>query len=861
MCLRPYSLPLMFGVVFAMAMPWGEARSQESPNIVLIVADDLGWSDLGKDASLASDHPYNQHLSEYHETPNINALARSGVTFTQAYATPLCSPTRAALMSGLSAARTNFFTVNDEANANNTSDLVAPDNETEMSPADYSLLPTFLSANNYVTGAVGKWHLGTPDIGNGPIDHGFQFAAGGNRTGAIYDHFADSNGNYKARENENGYITDLNASPGEYLADAIHNTGLSFIEANKDSPFFLYEPHYSVHNPVQAPDEYVQQFDGKPSASGDFDPTFAGMLKNLDDHVGEIVSYLETTDDPRRPGHKLIENTYIMFYGDNGSDLRWSSNAPLRGNKGTLYEGGYRVPLIIKGPETQAGTTTDALVQAEDMFATLIDIAGGQTPEVTDGISFAGELDADAMTSATRDYAYWHHPTLRRSEVPRSVVRDTQGWKLIYDYLDEDPTDGGKFTLYNLNDDLSETTNLAMSVGGVWQGQTPEANAAMQRLMHKLRGWLVATDATLPTFRSNGEYVPLPPEAQAIAALPTPDAPFYSNDFSAGLNGVVGLTSGFDTQNSTWTLDSQTGVYQVSITGNLNNGAATLQLDADDFGGPVESAKSFQLTGTFEMTPYSTSGSLPDQFSVWFLGDDIATSLNDKFRFLVQADGTVFLEEVVNGSFVTLASSSIGSLDNGESNAMEITISGYYVDTDDDNVNDSLNLVATVDAGEHGTTTVSVTAGANGGTTHIYTGQEVAVQFRSRSSGNVMLGSIDSLAVSHFLPLAISGDYNGDGIVDMADYTVWRNSLGGDAEVLAAGSRDPFNYGEVNAEDFLFWKENFGNQASPEQVSQQQVPEPTGVALLMVGTSSALLARTRQAETSSGQSSQVGNAE
>ena len=316
----------------------------------------------------------------------------------------------------------------------------------------------------------------------------------------------------------------------------------------------------------------------------------------------------------------------------------------------------------------------------------------------------------------------------------------------------------------------------------------------------------------------------------------------YSNDFSSNSTGVDPVNGAFSTGGSTWTLNTTDGTYEARPTtgAKFQNVAATVDVNPDNFGGDVSVAPDFYIHGEFEWTPggvefVNETSDRPDQFAVWFLGQDINTSIEDKYRLLVQADGYVALEKRF-GAWFTLAEGNISSLVVGETMDYDVKILGDYIDTTGDTFNDSLALTAVIDAGEYGSETLTVELGPNGTQGSIFTESQVVIQWRDITSGQDLVGAIDYLEISNDLPelpTPTPGDYNGDGMVDLVDYTVWRNHLGADAATLADGTRDPSNSGVVNAVDYQYWKANFGATSTSGALSATAVPEP-GSALLLV---------------------------
>ncbi len=458
--------PLIY--VFALCLCVGAAAADRPPNIVLIVADDLGWTDT------------TVYGSEYYETPHIDSLARDGMLFTQAYGSPNCAPTRAALMSGRYAPRTGIYTVASGARGlEKFRKMVPVENRTEL-PLEEVTVAEALQAAGYRTGHIGKWHLGGD--GHLPTDQGFDVNIAG------YESGSPPKGGYTSPY----HCPHLEDGPeGEYLTDRLSREAAGFIEANRERPFFLYMCFYSVHTPIEGRPDLVAKWKKKPVSGGHNNPEYAAMINSLDDGVGRI---LEALDDGG-----LAENTLVIFYSDNGGvggyrragvEMREiTDNAPLRGGKGMLYEGGVRVPLIVRYPGVvEPGSVSEAPVINVDFYPTLVEIAGASLPDrELDGASFFGLLRGEEAPN--RPPLYWHFPGYLQGRqdvgawrtTPASAIREGD-YKLIEFF------ESGQAELYNLRSDISEERNLA----DVEPGKRDE-------LWRKLKRWRAAVGARLPT--------------------------------------------------------------------------------------------------------------------------------------------------------------------------------------------------------------------------------------------------------------------------------------------------------------------------------------------------------------------------
>jgi len=455
-------LALAMGAAGGMMAAVRAASTVRPPNIVLILVDDLGWRDLGC------------YDGAMFETPHIDGLARDGLRFTQAYANcPVCSPSRAALMTGKSPARSGFtghITAIGRHRHPEGSRLLPPDDKLYLPLEERTLAETLKDAG-YTSASIGKWHLG-PE-GFWPEDQGFDVNVAGWTHGSppsyVYP-YTDP------KKEWNPSIPTLHGGEeGEYLTDRLTNEGISFIESHREHPFFLYLTHYAVHTPLQAPKELIRKYENKLEGHGNtIDPVYAAMVENLDTNVGRVLHTL------RRLG--LEKDTLVVLASDNGGLLGSSSNAPLREGKGWLYEGGIRTPLILRWPgHIPAATVSEEPVIGCDLFSTLVDVGGGTQPGVSlDGVSLAPlwqgaeHLDREAL--------YWYYPHYQgKAQRPGAAIRKGR-YKLIETY------DPEEIELYDLEADLSEQHNLAQAM--------PDTTAA---LLEDLREYLRRVEAIPPT--------------------------------------------------------------------------------------------------------------------------------------------------------------------------------------------------------------------------------------------------------------------------------------------------------------------------------------------------------------------------
>ena len=425
------------GLLAALAAP-RPAAAAKAPNILLILIDDLGYKDLG---CYGGDH---------FETPRIDALAQESLRFTQAYANcPVCSPSRAALMTGKNPARLGFtghITAIGKHRHPEKSRIIPPQDKMYL-PHEEESIAEVLKPAGYVSASIGKWHLG--EKGHWPEDQGFDENIGGWTHGSpptYYYPYKDP----KKKWNP-GIPTLAEGKKDEYLTDRLTDEAIDFITRQQANPFFLYLTLYAVHTPLEAPEgmaqKYKKKFEGKKTG---IHPAYAAMLENMDRNIGRVLDTLKALG--------LEEDTVVIFTSDNGGLEDSAVQTPLREGKGTLYEGGIRVPLMIKWPGISLAGETDQLAMGTDLLPTIAAMTG-HTPAQVD------TLDGYDLTPLLRDSTpierkaqVWYYPHYHsKSMRPGAAIRKGQ-YKLIETY---DPID---LELYDLDADLSETTNLAKSM-------------------------------------------------------------------------------------------------------------------------------------------------------------------------------------------------------------------------------------------------------------------------------------------------------------------------------------------------------------------------------------------------------------
>lgn len=468
--------------------PTGEsqpAASNRVPNIVLLYADDLGWTDLGCFGS------------DYYETPNLDRLCAQGMKFTSAYACAgNCAPSRACLMSGQYVPRHGVYTVGSKHRFDdrkrypnvppwNARKLLAVDNAAGLEPEKVTMAEVLRNAG-YATGMFGKWHLGDNDRQKQmwPTNQGFDVA---------YFKLGGSHWDVQCQP-----VPDPEPPDGTYRSDWMTDRALEFVEENRSRPFFLYLADYLVHVPLEAKRQTIARYKDKSRGEWHHNPVYAAMIEHLDHSFGRVIKKLDEL--------QLAESTLVVFYSDNGGvasskqrglDHRGTitSNHPLRGMKGMLYDGGIRVPMTVRWPGViQAGSVCDVPVTGVDLYATFVDVAGATAPDPAKQ-PLDGESLVPLLTGKTdrlqRDAIFWHMPGyLPARQAPATAMRSGP-WKLIENFED------GSLELYNLDQDIGETKNLANT--------SPEV---LSRLHQRMKDWREDVGARIP--EKNPDYMPRP---------------------------------------------------------------------------------------------------------------------------------------------------------------------------------------------------------------------------------------------------------------------------------------------------------------------------------------------------------------
>ena len=456
----------------------GEAKDDNRPNIVLIMADDLGWADLPS------------YGNQFNEAPNLDLLAKQGMRFTNAYAAaPVCSPTRVSIQSGQYPARLgiNDFMI---GHWRPYEKLTVPINKTQYLPHDITTMAEALQDAGYATGYYGKWHLGWE--GSMPDVHGYD------------DHRVHTRGRfYNLKTNKAISPPDDSIDDKIRVSELLTDYSLDFIDNNQEQPFFLMLSHYDVHVQLDADKDLIDKY-LKKERWGDYpsNAIYAAMIEHIDRSVGRVMDKLKSSG--------IEENTLIIFYSDNGglvsrfdkiplivddkqdiyegNDLLYvaSSNEPLRAEKGTIYEGGIREPMIVRWPgKIPANTTSNHVMTSVDFYPTFLELSEsvGDTSHILDGKSLVSSFTKQEENLDRP--IYWHYPVYHHAE-PAGAMRQGD-WKLIENFTDN------SLELYNLKEDIGEQNNLVL-----------ENSSLASEMQQSLAQWRSSVDAKMPV--ANPEF-------------------------------------------------------------------------------------------------------------------------------------------------------------------------------------------------------------------------------------------------------------------------------------------------------------------------------------------------------------------
>ena len=435
----------------------GSTKGQK-PNIVFILADDMGTAQLGC------------YGSQYYQTPNIDRLAREGMTFTNAYAAAaICSPTRASIMTGKYPARlrlTDFI-----PGKTQDEEILQVPQWQQFLPLEETTFAEILVENGYQTALIGKWHLSKEkrpprSLEHNPDKQGFQ------ETFVTYKPAGRNLGDWQVPEND------------AHNVDTITNRSIGFMRQNKDKPFFLMLSHNAIHDPLVSKSKLIDKYKKHPlNDEPENHPVIGAMVESLDNGIGKVLNAINELG--------IEENTIVIFFADNGGKHSYAKQTPFKAGKGWLYEGGIREPFIVKWPgKTKAGSLSDEMVSSIDFFPTFLEMAGV-------GFSHNKEIDGRSMVplflgeKSERDMLFWHYPHYHYGSgmVPASAVR-WGDYKLIEWYEPELKGESDYIELYNLKDDIGEEINLAET--------EPELT---KKIFQKLKEWKKEVGAQIPVLK------------------------------------------------------------------------------------------------------------------------------------------------------------------------------------------------------------------------------------------------------------------------------------------------------------------------------------------------------------------------
>lgn len=783
----------------------GNAPSAAQPNVIHIIADDLGWTDLSSGLTNYGNG------SAFYQTPNIDRLAVEGMAFTSAYAAQTCVPTRVSILTGQYGTRTGVYNV--ESIAGDANDLLVGAANSRVIPTAADTIGETLQAAGYTTAHIGKFHT-TQNVADITDEHGFDFDFGGGTSGGPGDYFANANSTFgnsigtgldpyaapytqayvdaNLKPYANGSDVDSLVGTSKHLTDAQTDAALDFIGdsvAANDGPFYMNLAFNAVHTPIQSRPDLEAKYAGVLAANGGVSPdarhdnaAYAGLLEGMDQSIGRLVSHLQDPNGDGDFADSIAEDTVLMFYGDNGGTLQATDNTPLQGSKGSQYEGGLRVPLIAWSPgRVVAGSSSDQPVHAVDFYPTFAEFAGAQLPSAAsqplDGESLVGLLTGQA-TETIRDAVFFHYPGYGGANVPVSTAlldAGTNRYKLRYFY------EGRNYELFDLNADLGETTNMAD--GDLTAGEYKLA----ARAAGALRSWLDDTGADYPTVQADGSPVPAPQHL-----------PMLTFDLGSEVDGTVSASIG-----------------KLHLTLNLSARGENALFDAD-------------ATGVGIASSLDTGG--PNQRSR--INGDLTTPEAIHFSF----DTDVMLKSLSLEAFNTDGSESVTlalvSGDNPFTDLDGYNADGFTLDTDEltfDGLEaDSTSFV--LDFGVLGRDELFLTAGT-----------VLSLTASPAFGGGVLLSGI-SVAEPLSAVAGVLLDYNLDGSIDTGDYNLWQATYGSTTDLRADGNGD----GIVNTADYAVWRDAFDAALTSQA---QSVPEPTALAAVSLAVFATLTGRARLSRT------------
>ena len=506
----------------------GQSAQPPKPNVLLILVDDLGWQDVGI---------YDVDEPSPYETPNIDKLARRGVLFKNGYSpSPVCSPSRCAIMSGKHPARTMSTTVasgKPPMPHHPQNSFISPWCRGGMDTKNVTIAEA-LKTNGYKTGHVGKWHIAVNHYAfPQPVDEGFDFSshyAGNAQARGVQSGMPHRLQGFASNQENDPYRLDENGYPRDHVTEE----ALRFLSKNKQHPTFLYYASWLVHTPIQTRskqllEKYCEKL-GVPypedpkgwTLEGQRNPYYCAMVETLDYYVGRLLEYLEETDDPRWSGHKLIENTYIIFSSDNGGmeghhNVVFTDNFPLDKGKIHIREGGIRVPFIISGPRAKSGVVSEVVVNGLDFYPTILGWTGtaNSAKQILDGSDLGPLLNKDPhdagmimdpATQKPRASMFWHFP----NGYCQQSAHLKNGYKLIYNHVYERQ----RVELYQLYDDSGKRMD--------WEevrDLSKEQPGLAREMKDELLGFLKDLDAGMTYYNPTCTRVKMPGAGKVISVI------------------------------------------------------------------------------------------------------------------------------------------------------------------------------------------------------------------------------------------------------------------------------------------------------------------------------------------------------
>ena len=447
-----YKLSLL---VFSFIFVHFSSLAEKPLNVVFFLIDDLGWMDIGANGS------------NYYKTPHIDQLAKEGVRFTNGYAAcNVCSPTRAAIMAGKYPARLLLTQWLPSGRWDAKKNKLQEARYLSNLPLEEFTVAEALREGGYKTAFMGKWHLG-PLPYYYPEHQGFDINVAGRDYGAPGSYWYPFEGSWRIPTTDLKVFKEspIEGKEGDYLTDRLMEEGDKFIRENSEKPFFLMMSLYAVHSPLQGKLEKVARYEKVPEEQRQGDPRYAAMVETVDDGVGRLMTALREEE--------IEENTLVIFTSDNGGMSKATDNSPLRANKGSNYEGGLRVPVIVKWPGvTEPGSVSDEPVISTDFYPTILGATGlpKRPLQHVDGVDLSSVLKGRSRID--RQSLFWHYPHYNQhpQNFPATVIRKGH-WKLI------EILDTGELELYNLALDVGEQNNLADVHSGLAQSLLAEMRA------------------------------------------------------------------------------------------------------------------------------------------------------------------------------------------------------------------------------------------------------------------------------------------------------------------------------------------------------------------------------------------------